>query len=51
MLLSYTVLQTDSVAAQAVVTKAEGERGQSSTVAMTTGGVALRAGAIAVATR
>lgn len=27
VLLSYTVLQTDSVAAQAVVTKDEGERG------------------------
>lgn len=28
VLLSYTVLQTDSVAARAVVTKAEGERGE-----------------------
>lgn len=51
VLLSYTVLQTDSVAAQAVVTKAEDERGRCSAVAMTTGGVACRAGAIGMATR
>lgn len=51
VLLSYTVLQTDSVAAQAVVTKAEGERGRCSAVSMTTGGVACQAGAIDVATR
>lgn len=51
VILIYTVLHTDSGAAQAVVTKAEGERGPCSAVVMTTGGVALRAAVIAVATQ
>lgn len=47
------MLQTDSVVAQAVFAKAEGEKGgrRCSAVVMTTWGVAWQEGVIAVATR